>query len=100
MRIQTQTIALAMALGFSTQGCAADDDSEFAKQATSTGLLEIELGKHAAMNAEDAAVKRFGRMMVDDHSRANQELEDLARRAGIRLQSGMSVEQREQVTRQ
>lgn len=98
MRIQDYAIALMAVLGVAA-GCTAADDGDFARQATSTGLLEVELGNYAAMNAEAPEVKRFGRLMVDDHSRANQELEQLAREEGIRLQSSMTPEHREEATR-
>jgi putative membrane protein len=62
-------------------------------------MLEVELGNYAAMNAEDPGVKRFGRTMADDHTQANQELELLAQRQGIRIQSGMTPEHREEATR-
>jgi putative membrane protein len=99
MHVRKRWISVAMAFGAMAPACAADDDAEFARQAASTGLLEVELGNYAAMNAADPAVKRFGRAMVDEHSRVNQELEDLARREGIRLQSSMSVEHREEATK-
>ena len=99
MQIRRHAIALAAALGIAASGCAADDDAAFARQAASTGLLEVELGNYAAMNAADPEVKRFGRTMVDDHSRVNQELEQLARQEGIRLQSGMTSAHREEATK-
>ena len=99
MQVRKRWISLVVAFGALAPACAAADDTDFARQAASTGLLEVELGNYAAMNAADPDVKRFARAMVDDHSRVNQELEDLARREGIRLQSSMSVEHREEATK-
>jgi putative membrane protein len=99
MQVRKRWISLVVAFGAMAPACAADDDADFARQAASTGLLEVELGNYAAMNAADPDVKRFGRAMVDDHSRVNQELEDLARREGIRLKSSMSVAHREEATK-
>lgn len=99
MKVRKRWISLVVAFGAMAPACAAADDTDFARQAASTGLLEVELGNYAAMNAADPDVKRFARAMVDDHSRVNQELEDLARREGIRLQSSMSVAHREEATK-
>jgi putative membrane protein len=99
MRVRSTCLSAAIAFGALAPACAADDDAAFARQAASSGLLEVELGNYAAMNAADPDVKRFGRAMVDEHTRVNQQLEEVARREGIRLQSSMSAEHREDATR-
>jgi putative membrane protein len=47
------------------------------------GLAEVELGKLASERAADADVKMFGQMMVTDHTKAGDELTQLATRAGV-----------------
>jgi putative membrane protein len=54
------------------------DDKTFVAKAAQGNLTEIALGKLAAQNAEDAAVKKFGQRMLDDHGKANKELESIA----------------------
>lgn len=98
MRARRIGIVAITAFGLLGPASAAGDDSEFVRMARSSGLLEVELGKHAAVYAEDPAVKRFARAMVDDHDKANQELDLLVRRAGIPLQGGMSAAHREEAT--
>lgn len=62
-----------------------DKDKDFAVEAASGGLMEVELGKLAATNASTADVKKFGQQMVTDHSKANNELKSLAAAKNITL---------------
>lgn len=43
---------------------------------------------HAAVRARNDQVRQFGQRMVDDHSRANQQLQQIAASNGIPLPSG------------
>jgi putative membrane protein len=61
------------------------DDKKFAKEAALGGLTEVELGKLAAQKASSDAVKQFGQKMVDDHSKANDELKQIASRDNLNL---------------
>jgi putative membrane protein len=53
-------------------------DSSFVNEAAVGGMAEVELGKLAASKATSADVKKFGQMMVTDHTAANNELKTLA----------------------
>jgi putative membrane protein len=57
-------------------------DNAFLQKAVSAGLTEVKAGQMALQKATDAKVKTFAQRMIDDHSRANKELEALARRKG------------------
>jgi putative membrane protein len=50
------------------------EESDFLRKAVSGGKMEVELGKLAVERAASETVKQFGQKMVDDHSKANQEL--------------------------
>src|SRR6187401_212280 len=50
----------------------------FLTEAASGGMTEVELGKMVATKSQNADVKKFGEMMVTDHSKANDELKALA----------------------
>jgi len=63
------------------------DDAGFAVKAADAGLTEVQLGKIALTNAMDQTVKDFGQMMVDDHTKANNELMALAKKKDIVLPS-------------
>jgi putative membrane protein len=69
---------------------ALEDDSEFAVAAADGGLMEVKLGELAKTNAASADVKKFGEMMVTDHSKASDELKALATRKNITLPAALS----------
>src|SRR5437667_12110480 len=50
----------------------------FAKEAARGGMGEVQLGTLASDKAQDPDVKSFGQRMVTDHSKANDELKQLA----------------------
>jgi putative membrane protein len=56
---------------------------EFVKHAAQGGMAEVALGRLAADKATNPDVKQFGQRMVDDHSKANEELTSLASSKGI-----------------
>lgn len=71
-----------------------EDDAEFAVEAASGGMMEVELGTLALTKASSAQVKQFAQMMVDDHTKANNELKDLAQRKNITLPATMADKHR------
>jgi putative membrane protein len=62
-----------------------EEDSKFAVEAASGGMMEVQLGELAQQKASSQAVKNFGSMMVRDHSKANDELKALAGNKNITL---------------
>jgi putative membrane protein len=62
-----------------------EDDAEFAVEAADDGLLEVQLGTLALTKATSSQVKQFAQMMVDDHTKANNELKALAQTKNITL---------------
>jgi putative membrane protein len=60
-------------------------DQTFVTKAAHGGLAEVKLGTLATQKAANADVKAFGQQMVDDHSKANDELKQLASTKGITL---------------
>jgi putative membrane protein len=75
------TAAIAMAQG------AANPDQKFVREAAGGGAAEVELGKLATEHASSPDVKSFGQRMVDDHSKAGNELKQLASTKNISLPS-------------
>ena len=63
----------------------ASKDSKFIMNAATGGEMEVALGKVAATKGSSADVKDFGQMMVDDHTKANEKLKDLATKKGVDL---------------
>ena len=62
-----------------------EEDSKFAVEAASGGMMEVQLGELGQQKASSKAVKDFGAMMVRDHSKANDELKSLAGTKNITL---------------
>ncbi|HEY0511567.1 MAG TPA: DUF4142 domain-containing protein [Thermoanaerobaculia bacterium] len=65
-------------------------DTKFVKEAASGGMEEVELGKLAASQGSDPDVKSFGQKMVDDHSKANDQLKQIASQKGVTLPTGLN----------
>jgi len=62
-----------------------DQDRKFAENASRGGMMEVMMGKLATTNAGNAAVKALGEMMVNDHTKANEELKKWASGVGYTL---------------
>jgi putative membrane protein len=58
-------------------------DSSFIQMAGSVGLVQVKLGKLAEKKGSSAAVMQFGRQMVTDYSKANEELAGAAKQAAF-----------------
>jgi putative membrane protein len=67
-------------------------DKIFAQLVSEGGMAEVELGRLVVDKAQTSAVGDFARMMIDDHSMANDKLAATARRAGVPLMEELSPE--------
>lgn len=73
---------------------AANPDAAFMRQAASDGIAEVEHGRAATQNASSNDVKQFGQRMVDDHSKANDELKSLASQKQVTLPTDLEGKHR------
>ena len=62
-------------------------DKTFMKKAVKGGMMEVAMGNLAAENGQSDGVKSFGKRMVTDHSKANEELKSIASQKGVTLPS-------------
>lgn len=60
-------------------------DVRFAAKAAQGGMAEVQLGQLAAQKANSPDVKAFGQQMVDDHSKANDQLKSVAAKGNMTL---------------
>ncbi len=88
------TVALALSAAVAPSSFAAQKkhaakkgagDSMFVTNAAKGGMAEVELGKMATEKASSDQVKQFGQRMVDDHSKANDELKGIAQQKNMTL---------------
>ncbi|HUK32263.1 MAG TPA: DUF4142 domain-containing protein [Vicinamibacterales bacterium] len=61
------------------------EDIEFVLDAAKGGMAEVELGKLAAERSQNDEVKKFAQRMVDDHTKANAQLKQIADSKSIKL---------------
>lgn len=60
-------------------------DKRFLEKAATSGREEVEISRVAAERATNPDVKQFAQMMVDDHSRANDEIIAFAQARSVEL---------------
>lgn len=70
---------------------ASNQPMAFALKAGAGGMLEVELGNLSQTNAQHPRVKRFGQMMVKDHSTGNKELMTLATERNFNVPTTLPV---------
>ena len=69
-------------------------DAPFIGKAAMDGLAEVEHGRLAAQHASSPEVKRFARRMIDDHSKAGDELKRLASQKEVTLAAKLDDQHR------
>lgn len=74
-----------------------NDIKDFSKEAAQGGMMEVKLGKIAMKNGKSQAVKDFGKMMVDDHTKINDQLKKLASNKNIDLPATVSDAQQKEI---
>lgn len=68
-------------------------DTHFAMKAAQGGMAEVKMGQLAADKASSPDVKAFGQQMVDDHTKANDQLKSIAQEQGITLPTDVNQKQ-------
>ena len=74
-------VTLLMGLASLQVQAASSDD--FVDAATEAGIAEVVTGNLAQEKSQSADIKQFAQQMVTDHTKANQELGDIARKLDI-----------------
>lgn len=95
----TDTLGNRMDTMTNTTGTAMVDEKakKFAADAATGGMMEVELGNLAQQKASSQAVKNFGKMMVDDHTKANDNLKTIATQKNIDLPASVTDDQRKDI---
>jgi putative membrane protein len=66
-------------------------DTQFAKKAAQGGMAEVKMGQLAQDKGTSDSVKKFGQRMVEDHSKAGDELKKAAAQENITLPDDVST---------
>jgi len=70
-------------------GAMSSGDKKFMEKAAAGGMAEVELGQLAQQKAYSDQVKQFGARMAQDHSKANEELKQLATSKGVQVPASL-----------
>lgn len=69
-------------------------DAQFAMKAAQGNMAEVALGKLATQNGQSDDVKKFGQRMIDDHGKAEQDLEGIASKDNLTLPKKVNAQQK------
>jgi putative membrane protein len=62
-----------------------NDDQKFMASAASAGMYEVQASQLALQKSDDPKQKAFAQTMIDDHTKAGDELKDLAAKKNVTL---------------
>jgi putative membrane protein len=88
------SIAIIATLTASPAFAAGKPSETFLKKAIEGNYAEIQMGKLAQQNGQNEDVKKFGQMLSDDHSAANQKAMDAAKSLGMTPPDGPNSKQK------
>ncbi|HYY98763.1 MAG TPA: DUF4142 domain-containing protein [Pyrinomonadaceae bacterium] len=74
-----------------------NSDTKFAMAAAMGGMEEVQLGQLAAQKGASDEVRQFGQRMVDDHTKANQDLMQVASGKGLTLPTALDAKHQAEV---
>jgi len=74
-------------------------DRSFVEKAAIGSMAEVQMGKLAQQKAGSDQVKQFGTRMVDDHSKANDDLKQVASHKGITLPSDLDAKHKNKMAK-
>lgn len=85
VRADKKTDTVETASGKRTTNLGDASDRKFVEKAASGGMAEVKLGQLAMEKGASPTVKEFGKRMVDDHGKANDELKEIASKKNFAL---------------
>ncbi len=73
------------------------DDKKFLKEVAQGGMTEVKLGKLASEKASSADVKQFAQKMVDDHTKANDQLKEVASKENVVIPDSLDAKHQSRI---
>lgn len=80
-----------------TSAMLTDQDKTFVDAAAKGGMMEVMMGETAEMNAMNPKVKALGKMIKEDHMKANEELKSWASNTKYMLPTNLDADQQKMV---
>jgi putative membrane protein len=74
-------------------------DLKFMNETAQSGLMEVKAATLAEQKSQNPEVKKFAQQLVEDHSKANKELEALAKQKNVNLPTEMGPKHQQQITK-
>jgi len=74
-------------------------DTQFMREAAVGGMAEVDLGQIGVQRAQNPEVKQFAQRMVDDHSKANEELKQVAAKRSVTLPGDVDAKHKATIDR-
>ena len=84
-KVMNSAVNAANSVANAVSGATTASPESFMKDACQGGMAEIELGKLATQKSQNPEIKKFGQMMVTDHTAAGNDLKALAAKKNITL---------------
>jgi putative membrane protein len=69
----------------------------FVKEASQGGIAEVKMGYMGVQNGTSSDVKNLGQKLIQDHTAANKELEQLASRKGVTLSNDLDAKHQKEL---
>lgn len=95
MAFAVQPVAAQPSARMSTPGAAAsqlqDGDEQLLRDIAQANLAEIETGRIALDTSRNEQVRKFAQQMIDDHSAAMKDVQQLAQAKGVTLPDGPDI---------
>jgi putative membrane protein len=90
MRMLSSVLVLTFAAATAAAAATAPAPSDFVSDAIKGDNSEIQMGKLAEEQGGSSAVKRFGRTLVADHTKAKDQMDQLAQQVGVKPTTDVS----------
>jgi putative membrane protein len=75
-----------------------EDQSDFLVDAASSGLWDMEMSKLAEEKAQHDRIKRFAKLLRDEHANLNEEIRSLATKKQVTLPGALDADQQEDIS--
>lgn len=91
--VANTTAAAANSVANAVSGAMTSSPESFMKEAAQGGMAEVEMGKLASTKASDPEIKKFGQMMVTEHTAAGNDLKAVAAKKNFKLPTDLGPHQ-------